>query len=149
MRSISCCTKPHIFTSFALLKKRSTSSNFFSVAGKWWRKVNKTQRISAKIDLELDSLSEFWIFHKVKHKKKLYNLLWNKVEKKKKWKTCMLCLSFIGSKNSNKPQLTAQKSPSCTKSTLTYVMNSQKREVNFFSVANKLWRKKNKESEHT
>ena len=40
-------------------------------------KINKT--IFTKINSELDSLSEFWYnyFHKVKHKKKLQNLLWN------------------------------------------------------------------------
>ena len=47
MPSISCCTRPHVFISFARLKIKFNSP---SVAGEWWRQVNKTQRISAKID---------------------------------------------------------------------------------------------------
>ena len=39
MRSISSCTRPHVFISFARLNKSSASLNFFSVAGKWWRGI--------------------------------------------------------------------------------------------------------------
>ena len=47
----------------------------------------------------------------------------------------MPCLRFISGKNSNKPKYTTEKLPSCMKttsyrkSTLTYAMKSQKREV--------------------
>ena len=58
-----------------------------------------------------------------------------KNENKKTWKTRMPCLSFISGKNSNKTKYTTEKLPSCMKttsyrkSTLTYAMKSQKREV--------------------
>ena len=60
MRSIICCTRRHVFTSFARLKKTSTSLNFFQSLANDDVKVNKTQRISDKIDLELESLSDIW-----------------------------------------------------------------------------------------
>ena len=41
-------------------KEVQLASTFFSVASQWWHKVNETQRISTKIGLELESLSEFW-----------------------------------------------------------------------------------------
>ena len=37
MPCISFCTRSRVFISFAWLKKSSTSLNFFSVAGEWWR----------------------------------------------------------------------------------------------------------------
>ena len=50
MRSISSCTRPPVFTSFARLKKVQLADDV---------KVNKTQGASAKIDLELVSSSVF------------------------------------------------------------------------------------------
>ena len=58
-----------------------------------------------------------------------------KNENKKTWKTRMPCLSLISGKNSNKPKCTTEKLPNCMKttsyrkSTLTYAMKRQKREV--------------------
>ena len=56
IRSISCCTRPHVFT--CDWKKSSTSSNFFSATGERWQQSNKNARSVLK---ELDSLPEFWI----------------------------------------------------------------------------------------
>ena len=64
MRSISCCTRPHVFTSFARLKKKfNWLELFFQSLANDDVKVNKPQRISTKIRSEPDSLSGFtWYF---------------------------------------------------------------------------------------
>ena len=59
MRNISCCTIPHVFTSFARLKKSLTSLNVFLLLANVDVKVNKTQRIFTKILSEPGSLSGF------------------------------------------------------------------------------------------
>ena len=68
MSTINCCTRPHIFTSFArqkkklnrLKKKFNNLELFFQSLANDNAKVNKTQRTSAKTGLELDSLSYIW-----------------------------------------------------------------------------------------
>ena len=51
MPSISCCLKPHVFISFAQLKKKvQLAWTFFWLLANDDVKVNKTQKISAKID---------------------------------------------------------------------------------------------------
>ena len=78
MPSIKYWTRPHVFLSFAWLKKNNQLAwTFSSVAGEWWCQSNKTQKISATINRFRTRLT-VWI---------LMQLIL-KSETKRKFRTC-------------------------------------------------------------